>query len=577
MSKIIFICYRNVKHNIYFPGDIKNISNRIMPDNISPSAPLIINKNGILIGIFNPNNSLQIKNTSICTGNLINPDDEWWKPETKVPDGTYSLIRSDEHVVEVVSDIAASRTLWYIQTDAVFIASSSQRAIIYFLQDFKPNPKVFSWVLSSGTLGPGLSWDKRIRMIGANSRIVLDRSSWKLTYKKGSINFKMSDLSDEEHELQLKAALEYVFQNLRLDYSRWILPLSGGCDSRAILLMLKDHHNLTCITWGIKSSVIDKKSDTYIAESLAKYFNIKHIFFETDMSSDPIEVIINRFLVTGEGRVDHVQGYMDGFKIWKFLFEEKILGILRGDEGFGWLAVNTPFDVRRCVGGSYLEDYSNWEDLEKFKFEKQTWPENLQQNEKESLAMWRDRLYLEFRIPVMLSALTDLKCCYVEVINPLLSRKIVEKVIKMPDRLRTNKSLFKKMIFSMCPHIKFAEHLGTAERSSILKLDQVLNLIYNELNTTYAKTLLPDTFVDYILNKIKIYNHVSTKEKHSLRDLLNPVESRTSKDKRSISKDCYKKQNLDYNFLAFRAYIICRMNKILSADAMALAQDRQNL
>lgn len=34
-------------------------------------------------------------------GNLLNPEDEWWKPEADIPDGTYSLIRSAEHIVEV--------------------------------------------------------------------------------------------------------------------------------------------------------------------------------------------------------------------------------------------------------------------------------------------------------------------------------------------------------------------------------------------------------------------------------------------------------------------------------------------
>ena len=97
---------------------------------------------------------------------------------------SYALFRRDENTVELVSDIVSSRTIWYVQTEKCITASTSQRAIVFFLQDFKPNKAVFSWMLSSGTVGPGLSWDSRIQCLSGNSLLFLGRSSWKLTIEK---------------------------------------------------------------------------------------------------------------------------------------------------------------------------------------------------------------------------------------------------------------------------------------------------------------------------------------------------------------------------------------------------------
>lgn len=196
MSKIVLICFKDCKQNPYSRRDIEILSQRLTPDNISPPPPpLIINDNGVLIGIINPTEALPIKNTSVCMGNLIDPENNWWELMAKVPDGSYALFRSDENIIELISDIVASRTVWYVQTENMFIASTSQRAIVFFLQDFKPNRATFSWMLSSGTLGPGLSWDSRIQCLSGNTRLFLDRSSWKLTTKKESANFGQLDLS----------------------------------------------------------------------------------------------------------------------------------------------------------------------------------------------------------------------------------------------------------------------------------------------------------------------------------------------------------------------------------------------
>lgn len=133
------------------------------------------------------------RKTSICLGHLINPSDNWWEPNTELPDGSYALIRSNEQYVELITDLGGSRTIWYIFTDEALIASSSQRAIIYLLKNFIPDRSAISWMLSSGTLGPGFSWDSRINMVPPNTRIILERSSWKLEIEKCENEYQLND------------------------------------------------------------------------------------------------------------------------------------------------------------------------------------------------------------------------------------------------------------------------------------------------------------------------------------------------------------------------------------------------
>ncbi len=72
-------------------------------------------------------------------GILFGASSDWHTPGSAVPDGSYALFRGDNTSVEVLTDAAASRSVWYIKTDDYFIASTSQRAIIILLQSFEKN------------------------------------------------------------------------------------------------------------------------------------------------------------------------------------------------------------------------------------------------------------------------------------------------------------------------------------------------------------------------------------------------------------------------------------------------------
>ncbi len=542
---------------------------------------MVLMGDGIVIGIVNPVASLPIKRCSVCLGTFFGAADDWWMPGADAPDGNYALFRSGEYQVELVSDAVASRTIWYAKTDELFIASTSQRAIVYLLQSYEPNTSVYTWMLSSGTLGSGLSWDRRVQGVPVDARLMLDRREWTTKLSTETVYFSAEKLSDRDHERNLRKAITDTFDHLDMELDKWILPLSGGYDSRAILQMLTDRSGLKAITWGLRSALHNKKSDACVARDLAQKYGIPHEYLETDLSDEPVNEIFKRFLVAGEGRVDHISGYMDGFSIWKHLVESGNYGVIRGDSVFGWIPVANPIDVRRAVELLLLSDYRNLGKVPFHEQFEQHLPKIFDKRENESLEAWRDRLYQSFRIPVVMAALNDLKNSYVEIINPLLSRRIVRAVRKMPDRLRTDRMLFKKIVVAANRDIRFAEYPAIEMSSNILKDTRVIDHIMGTLLSARAEKLFPPVLIQLLKKHIfgdgqlaSPYRPANTNMKAILKNILpkkaidtvRPVVACLWRSSSSIELDLYK--------LAFRAYIICEMDRMLCEDAGALVVDK---
>ncbi|HPJ44184.1 MAG TPA: hypothetical protein PLY21_17780, partial [Spirochaetota bacterium] len=475
--------------------------------------------------------------------------------------------RDSERYCEIITDPVATRTIWYYHDENLFIASTSQRAIILYLGRFEFDDRVIPWMLSTGSLGPTLSWDKRIRRVPPDTSVILDKKNWLLRVNQKPIEFVESKTSDADHEKHMREVLETTFRSLKFDFNDWILPLSGGYDSRGILCLLKsknDAKEIRTITWGLKTSLENKTNDAYVATQLAKKLNVPHRYFCNDIAKEPAELIINRFLINGEGRVDHVGGYMDGFQIWKHLFESNIQGIIRGDEGFGWTEVLSPLDVRKCVGFTICTDYSNLKDFLSQGSHSQDIPPLLERKDGETFSAWRDRLYHTDRISTILAALSDLKLSYVEIVNPLLTRKIVYEVRRLPDHLRTLKALYKKIVKSISPDMPYATVGANADNSEVMRLRQVVDLLRSEISSDAALNLFSAEFIKDTLKNLKVVdegnlkNESSTSLKSFVKQLL------PSRFKNIIKTRVFSTPELDYNIVAFRMYIIMRMRKLLA-------------
>ncbi|UCG52466.1 MAG: hypothetical protein JSW58_02635 [Candidatus Latescibacterota bacterium] len=577
MAKVVLICARDPSTLHGVKSKIEFLNRSLSPDNIRPNNADVVTINGVTLAILNPNGSCPTRHTSVCLGVMIDPQDDWHVPLTGVPDGTYALFRSNTDTVELVNDPVGSRTIWFIHRDDVFLASTSQRAIVTLLGSFEPNPHVYPWMLSAGQLGPYNSWDKRIRILKPQSRLFLDRGTWNLTIDEENTDFVPEEKPREHHRIELQRVIEHAFSRLELDRSRWVLPLSGGVDSRSILFLLKDGEALRCITWGLRAALSDPQNDAYIAKRLADQLGLDHTFFEVDISTEPPDDLFNRYLVAGEGRVDAVGGYMDGFEIWKRLFENGVAGIIRGDECFGMRQpVFTPFGVRRYVNCLLLSDYTNLPDHVVSDLPKQSLPKSLEMYDGEPILRWRDRLYHHYRMPLFMSALNDLKCSYVEVINPFLSRSIVRQVRTIPDSLRLGRKPFMDMMNGVGPKIGYAERSAIDLPENIFGTKPVVELITDELCSSHAASVLPKSVIDYLAETVRIQRtgeekHAESFLKRHLPRPLTRAAGRITKRQRELLRDRYNRPKLDPNVMAFRAFTISRMIRMLSDDAGVFA------
>lgn len=568
MSKLIYVCTRNTKDCSRLVKAITSACAAISPDNIASRSAKIVENGGIAFGLTNPSVTVRVNEQSIVLGHIDDPSDSWSIAGSEVPDGNFAIFRADKDSVELLSDIVGSRTIWYYKDEKIFIASTSQRAIVLILGSYQFNDRVVPWMLSTGMLGPSLSWDRRVHCVPVDSLVRLSRSNWTLTTSSTPINFSCTDLPDSRHEELLDNVLQETFEALNIDLSAWVLPLSGGYDSRAILCYLSKNRDsekmLRCVTWGLESSLAEKGNDAYVAKKLASCLNVPFFFYHTEMSVDSAKTLVDRFILNGEGRIDHLAGYMDGFQIWKTLFEDGVQGIIRGDEGFGRAPVSSPHAVLRLAGLELCSDFSNLKNCKAFQLPDQPIPSHLQRRSDEELSNWRDRLYHEYRIPVYLAALSDLKLSYVEQMNPLLSRKILTVFRHLPEHLRTDKSLFKRIVARIGPPCEIADAKATASSENILSQRGMVEALRSEIDSERARLLIPSGLIMKVVQNLQISDGPATIHRHSFRSKFKELVPLFAKD---FLKGNGVVPSLDFNVLAFRIYLISQMYAVLSADA----------
>jgi hypothetical protein len=579
MSKVIYVCARNRPMGQHDTIRLREICGNLSPAILSPSGSNRVSVTGQLaFGIVNDNPCVTQQGDSLLLGLLYENATNWSKPDSGSPDGSFAIFRSNHDYCEIVSDPVGSRTIWYYFDDELFVSSTSQRAILMFFGSFTADEGAFPWILSTGSLGPEHSWDKRLRRLDPDSSLLLDRQAWTLSKKSKKICFSEVERTKRQHQELLTEAIQTTirsFEGVNLDL--WALPLSGGYDSRALLCLLSELEtvsgNLRTLTWGLEASIHANDNDAYVAQQLAQHFGVDHRYFHTDVSSEPIEILIDRFLVLGEGRIDHIAGYMDGFQIWKRLFQSGIKGILRGDEGFGWNEVSSEIGVRRSIGCALCEDFANLEHgLEQFEFAPQALPDELAKLQAESLPQWRDRLYHGYRVPTILAALSDLKLGFVEQVSPLLSRQILDRVRELPDELRTDKTLFKSIVDQIGPRIPYARRAATAPAEDILKRPDVVQLMKARIDSASARELLGEKFVLFTLSGMRTNGEKSSNRSRSHVALLKRLTSGIVKARLQRLRP---KPQLDPNVLAFRVFVILRMNEILQQDAMSCRSTAQ--
>jgi hypothetical protein len=500
-----------------------------------------------------------------CIGVMEGPAATWASVSAPAPDGSYVLLRHDDERLELISDALASRTVWYAQTPDLFVASTSQRALVSLLGGFEPEGAAVTWMATSGTLGPSVSWDRRLSRLPGDSRLTLDRSSWRLTVSTTPIEFEAADQDDEALIAELDDAILTSCADLRLDLSRWVLPLSGGMNSRGVLLaFLAAGLKPRCVTWGLSTSQVDPLNDAYIARAVAQRLGVEHSFHATDHSDEDVRLALDRFLVAGEGRTEDFGAYTDGLALWRDLHDTGVAGVIRGDEpGWGYGSYYSEDYARRKLRLRILSDYPSGHLIRRLGLEAEPIPSDLCRRDGETFAMYNDRVDDGFLVPTRFAALNDIKAAYVEIANPLLTRRVVAASRRLPDHLRRERAAFSAFVRSRGPDIPFAEHQAPADPAEYLARPDFVAELRRELGSSAADRVLGRDALDLLVGALQRPSTITMKRK--LRDVAGRV----------VPMELARKVRrtpallLGTRELAFRIYIASRMQEMLRIDGAA--------
>lgn len=567
MAKILF-AYRRKGEDAnslnHWQRTVETLDRALVPDQDYLRQPSInLYEGGNYLYIFSPvNDSIIRKDFHLCVGSMISPKERWWEEE-RVANTPLSILHKRNEIC-IYADILGSRCFWFYQDEHVFLASTSQRAMVIYLQSFMFNAQAATWMLATGCSGPGYGWDKRFRAMGPGGTLHFDKKKWKLKHENRAVSFTPGQGRKEVFKGQLANILEDSINKVNFDFSSSVLTLSGGYDSRAALYYLKDKIKYT-LSWGVKNALRDGTTDAYIAQKLAERLQKEHNFYETDKKDLEFESIVHTFIKAGEGRVDHIQTHTDGFDMWARIADRGFNSVVRADEVFGWLPVQNELDTRLSVAFNYLNDFANLKPAEAYGLEPQMVPDFYHRREQETIEGWRDRLYQQYRIPYIQTGLHDLIYPFVELLNPLLLDEIVNFTHSLPSEWRTSKNLYAGIIKELISDIPFASKSSIPEVEHVVKDPEVVELMKEEIRTTDAQHYISPVLVREIIPKLRSDSQTAHQVEASWKMCAKKMLPFGMK---KLLRHSLMKYKADENQLAFRNYLIVKVASTMREDAL---------
>ena len=148
-----------------------------------------------------------------------------------------------------------------------------------------------------------------------------------------------------------------------------------------------------------------------------------------------------------------------------------------------------------------------------------------------------------------------------------MSRRIIYQVRRLPDHLRTDKNLFKKVVRSLSPDIDFAKYSAIGMPENILRTKKVVDFLKEELAYSYVGSVFPRAFIRYIIDRMEIIDKENRKGRRTTKSIIQPYIPAWVRNK---ARNTFVKLKMDFNIVAFRAYMICRMNRMLAEDTEGL-------
>jgi asparagine synthetase B (glutamine-hydrolysing) len=402
--------------------------------------------------------------------------------------GAGAVARWHDDAIEVATDTFASRSWFVGERQGIAVASTSQRLATLALGAFEPSTSAAHWFLATGVLPPGGSHNAQLRALppATVSRCARQgRATW--VDRTDRPAFRPTRLLAWDARATLTEAIESAVGSLS-GASGWVSPLSGGVDSRALLLFWRGVRPPT-LTWGTEAAREDTRSDAVVAAKVAEALGTAHRYVVVAPGRVAPAEVLRRFAEVGEGRIDHLGGYADGFAVFQTLADNGVSAIVRGDEAFGWARSLSTEDLYRSLGLSFGLRVRDLPPEFASLLADQRLPERFERCSGESLALWRDRLYANVRAPTVLAALNALKAPWVEIANPFLHRNVAAIVRTLPDRWRTDKALFREVVAARGLAIPYARTPAIAAAGDVIGAPDARALLAAGLDTRVTRAV----------------------------------------------------------------------------------------
>ena len=497
---------------------IDALAGRVLPSPLRHQhSTKVSSKRGYLLSVLGRPEHVSRRGFSVMAGLLASADtDRWWQIGSDAPDGSFCMVRSGDTEMEVLSDFSGSRTIWYVHLPCGGVGvSTAFEMLVGLLGDFQRDDRSLGWFLSSGTCGPRRSWDRRIKPLGPNARLYARRDGDAIVTREETLPEPIPVLGSVD-QAQLSAALDDAFAGLDFGDKHWIVALSGGYDSRAILHGLRDVKNLVCVTWTDGGDHIYPGSDADIARQLARVDGREHVILniQRPTSAASLDEAARRFVRYSDGRIDNLLAYVDGMKIWDELTQWDGAGLLRGDELFGsTLAVNEKQilqNMRLVSFREYAKDDVQQSLVSRFGHET---PGGLQRRPGESTSAWRLRLRADFELPTIYAALNGVRNRFVDNVCPLLMRRLVTVSRSISPEGSDNKSLYKKVVRRMYEDVPFATHRSIVSKPGFLAMAESRELLVDYLQSEHARSLLGHTTAHHASRRLNATKTASNNDK----------------------------------------------------------------
>jgi hypothetical protein len=584
VAELILACVRDPRTRALDGDALRAAAMRIEPAGDAPPAPLLTEDGGVLAAAAAPSShgawvergaGAPDGATGVCVGAFIGPHDGWSRVGADPPDGTWALARWDREHVELLTDVCGSRTLWYVLTDDAFFASTSQRALVVLLGGFELDPAAVAWLLSSASLGPETSWDARVRRVPPDARVTLDRAAWRVATRQRPATFAPS--GDGASQLaRLRDALASACRTLDVDHDRWVLPLSGGCDSRVLLAnLVAAGVRPRCVTWTKRGSLRNPLSDVSIARAVARRFRVEHEVIVLDECDIGLDAALDCFVAASEGFTDEFGGYVDGLGVWRKLRASGVDGVIRGDEPLGDRRApeTEPLAIVRNAGPRAV-DYPEGHVVRRLGLAAQTRPDYLARLPGEDPRQYQVRLCQLAWVPMYLANLHGPKTRFVEIANPMLSHGFVDAVRALSPRLLGRERGFLTLVAEVSRVIPTARYGSVDSTADLLARADVLALLVRELTSPAMERVLPGDGPRLVLAAMAAAAGAEPGLDEQARAVLQSVSGLLPIRLAAALKPGWSALSLGPPALAFRAVLARRTIALLEEDARVLDRPR---